>query len=286
MKRAAGVFPIRGSNFAPLSNLIVTGIPRSGTTLTAAIIDGMEDAVCINEPQWQSAWSRQGHDRATYVKRIRDDFGHTRATLLAGGSILTRVSPEGTDVTNFFDQSAPVRKRRPLTFAPMSRPGLQTNFLLAMKHNAHYACVLEELASLPDFAVLAVIRNPVDTLLSWRSLNIPVSSGSMPAAEPFWPEITEARGDTQDVLLVQARIVELFFRRFHALREKIAILRLEDLIDNPQSLNHLLDRRQRKHVPITPSRLATSAPAAETDRLRNYVAAHCPTAMNYYPAPG
>jgi hypothetical protein len=271
------------TGFSPSRNLIVTGIPRAGTTLTSALIDGMENAVCINEPKWQSAWSREGAARSAYVQRIADDFAAVRAALLAGDSIDVRASGDGSAVTNFFDRSATGRKRKPLTVAPMSRPGLAPDFLLAMKHNAHYACVLDELAALPDFSVLAIVRNPVATLLSWRSLSVPVSKGRMPAAEPYWPEIAEAAQGAPGLLVVQARIIELLFQRFHMLREKIAILRLEDIIASPQALNDLLGRRQRQPVAITPSNLMDEASATEIGRLRSAVIAHCPTAAKYYP---
>ncbi len=268
--------------FEPSTNLIVTGIPRAGTTLTSALIDAMEDAVCINEPIWQSRWSREERSRQRYVERIVADFAKVRAKLIEGGSVNVRASGDGTLVTNFFDQSAGGRKRKPLTTAPMSRPGLSQDFLLGMKHNAHYTCVLEELAATPGFSVLAAIRDPLATLVSWRSLSVPVSRGRLPAAEPFWPEIFDASRDTDDILVAQARILELFFRRYRALSDRIAIVRLEDIIADPRRLNRLLGRAQRNDVAIEPSRLASAAPDAERKLLGEYIKAYCPTAAEYY----
>jgi hypothetical protein len=274
---------MQGPGFRLTSNLIVTGIPRAGTTLTAALIDGMEDAVCLNEPKWQSTWSREETDRAAYVKRIVEDFARVRSILLAGGSVEIRASSDGVAVTNFFDQSAGGRKRKPLTFAPMSRAGLSPGFLLAMKHNAHYSCVLEELAATPGFCVLAIVRNPVATLLSWRSLDVPISKGRLPIAEPFWPEVAAAGRSTPDILLAQVRILELLFQRYTALSEKIAIIRLEDMIAKPDLLNTALGRKQRRPVTIEASRLSSSTPLKELKLLQDYVTAHCPTARHYYP---
>ena len=33
-------------------DIILTGIPRSGTTLAAQLIDLQVDSVCLNEPEW------------------------------------------------------------------------------------------------------------------------------------------------------------------------------------------------------------------------------------------
>lgn len=49
-----------------IRNLIVTGIPRSGTTFTAAFVDGLDDAVCLSEPDWQDARPREMNDRGEY----------------------------------------------------------------------------------------------------------------------------------------------------------------------------------------------------------------------------
>jgi hypothetical protein len=264
-------------------NLIVTGIPRGGTTLAAALIDALDDAVCINEPLWQSKWSREAASRQRYVERIVDDFARVRATLLAGGSVAVRASGDGEAVTNFFDRGQGPRRRKPLTTAPLSRPGLTPGFLLAMKHNAHYSCVLGDLAAVPGLSVLAIIRDPVAVLASWRSLNLPVSRGRLPAGEPFWPEIGEARRGTDDLLLVQARMVELFFRRYHELRDRIAIVRYEDIVGSPGLLARRFGRRPLRQVPVTPVEPPVSA---EITMLRDYVAAHCPTACRYYPPDG
>ena len=274
-----------GPGFRPTANLIVTGIPRAGTTLTAAMIDGMEDAVCLNEPEWQGTWSREVTGRAAYVQRIIDDFVRVRSTLLAGGSVEIRASADGAAVTNFFDQSPGKRKRKPLTFAPMSRAGLSPDFLLAMKHNAHYSCVLEDLAATPGFSVIAIVRDPLATLLSWRSLDIPISRGRLPIAEPFWPEVAAAALSTQDVLLAQVRILELFFRRYSALADRIAVIRLEDMIAKPDLAQYQAwAANSASSVTIEPSPLTSTAPATELKLLQDYVTAHCPSARAYYPA--
>ncbi len=262
-------------------NLIVTGLPRAGTTLTAALLDGLADTVCINEPKWQSRWSREGGSRADYVERIVSDFARVRETLLDGGTLAARVRADGGPLTNYFDAA---RNRLPVGLATLSRASLPPDFLLAMKHNAHYACVLPDLAAQGDVAVLAIIRDPVATLASWRSLDLPVSKGRMPAAEPYWPELRGIIQSTDDLLVRQARMLELLFARFDALKQRIAIVKLEDVIADPLTFARLLGRAQKTEVPITPSRIASSLSNDERAQIETAVASHCPTALRYYPS--
>ena len=56
------------------ANLIMTGVPRAGTTLATAIVDGHADCVALNEPKWQGLWSREMDDPAGYAERIFADF--------------------------------------------------------------------------------------------------------------------------------------------------------------------------------------------------------------------
>lgn len=263
------------------NNLIVTGVPRAGTTLTAALLDGLDDTVCINEPVWQSRWSREGGSREDYVARIAADFARVRATLLSGGSVETRVKGGGGTLTNYFD---PSRKRLDVALEPFTRAGLSPGFLLAMKHNAHYACVLPELAAQQDTGVLAIIRDPVTTIASWRSVDLPVSKGRLPAAEPYWPEIRNIHLSADDLLVKQARILEALFARFDALSDRIAIVKLEDVIADPLTFSRLLGREQLRSAPIAPSSVGASLDPAERERIEKAVAHHCPTALKYYPA--
>jgi hypothetical protein len=263
-------------------NLIVTGVPRAGTSLASALLDGLVDAVSINEPKWQHLWSREENERSRYVERIAADFVRVRATLLAGGCVPVRVQPGGDAITNFFDDSPEGRKRLVIENAPMARPGLTSDFLLAMKHNAHYSCVLPELARLEGFAVLAIVRDPRAILASWRSLDLPVSRGRIPAAEPFWPEVRAARVSTDKLLTVQARLVELFFARFLALDKRITIVKLEDVIADPLLFSRLTGRAQVRLIKIEPSKIASLLEESERAKIKEAVIRHCPAASLYY----
>src|SRR5690606_22245716 len=72
--------------------------------------------------------------------------------------------------------------------------------------------------------------HPVPTLLSWRSLDIPVSRGRLPSGERFWRKLSELVSGGHDLLQVQAGIYNLFCERYAKLEKKITILKYEDVV--------------------------------------------------------
>lgn len=266
----------------PTPKLLITGIPRAGTTLTTAIVDRHRDAVAISEPGWQGPWSREIPDRGAYVERLVEDFERVRLDILAGGSVPDRRDQHGRLYTNYYRDLAGPHPGRARETRDYSRPGLSPQFLLAMKHNAHYSCVLPDIVRETDFKVLAVVRHPVPTLLSWRSLDLPVSRGHMPAAEPFWPEIAALRCQSDDLLRIQAGIYELFCRRYQAMQEQIHIVKYENLVADPGILEPILGREYLGGVRIDPKPWRQRFERREIEKVSEYVRQYCPGAAAFY----
>lgn len=212
-------------------DVIVTGIPRSGTTLTAALIDRLPNTVCLNEPGWQVA--RAAHDGPGFARFIRDDFVTLRARLLKGDPVPDRRSPEGTAVTNYYATGTNGKMQEKFQIVPFTRAGLTSDFTLAIKHNGPYLAVLDELVKLADFRILAVVRHPVEVIYSWRSLDIPISRGELPNAVPFWKELADIVKAPMDLLEKQVRIYDLMWQRIHSYRDKVQILPYASIVQNP-----------------------------------------------------
>lgn len=263
-------------------NLIVTGIPRSGTTLAAALIDSLEDAVCLSEPDWQSLWSQEMTDRTEYVERIVKDFDRVRTALLAGESVSDRRNADGSPITNYFRRADRDRSQQ-FEILDVRCKGLSPGFLLGMKHNAHYTCVLPDLVTLPDLAILAIIRHPIPTILSWRSLDLPVSRGRLPAADRFWPEIPALWQTTNDLLEVQVRIYGLFCTRYKELSTRLTIIKYEDLVQDPGLLERCLDRKCVRQIPIETKKSSSLADRERISVIKQYLRRFCPIAYELYP---
>lgn len=217
--------------------LLITGIPRSGTTLAAALIDGAPDSYCLSEPDEQVGLMLASENAEVFVDRLAALLEAVRQTLLAGGKVADRRAVDGRPLTNYFADPGPDGQRETTyTLRLAGREGLPPDFLLASKHNALYVAVLPQLVRSGRFRILALVRDPVDALMSWRSLALPISSGRLPAAERFWEDMRELTLSALDLTEKQILICDLFCRRFAAWRHALSMLRYESLVSQPEVL--------------------------------------------------
>jgi hypothetical protein len=262
-----------------VTDIAITGIPRSGTSLLAALVDGLEDAVCLSEPPWQIPWFQGACETPVEaVDRVVADFAATRRRLLAGEPVRDRRAGDGTPVTNYF-RAGEVAYR----IEQFTRASLTSDFLLAIKHNAQYTSVLPDLVRAPRLQLIAVVRHPVPTILSWRSLRIPISEARLPASDRFWPEIAAAARASADVLEAQVRIFELFCARYEQLRDSLTLVRYEDLVREPEAVSRLAGRAVERPVEIRTPVHDRSGRRDEIVRIQRLVEKHAPATTALYP---
>ncbi|MBS0569612.1 MAG: sulfotransferase [Proteobacteria bacterium] len=263
-----------------MRNLILTGLPRAGTTLACALVDGLDDAVCLSEPDWQDTWSRETDDPRAYAARVHADFGRVRTLLAAGGEVLDRRAANGAAVTNYFRGAADGSHAPAYVLRAFRRPGLGADFLLGMKHNAHYTCALGDLAGHDQFAAIAIVRHPLATIQSWRAAtDLPINQGRLPAAERLWPDLARL-SDLADTLLRQVGIYRLFCERYLALADRVRVLRYEDIVRDPDAFVRLCGRGRARDVAVAPTpTVEDEATPIILARLRE----HCAIACRLYP---
>jgi len=205
-----------------------------------------------------------------------------RGILLTGGEIPDRRNPDGSAVTNYFPRSGAGGRERAYAVLPLRRSGLSPDFLLGMKQNAHYTCVIEELIGQPDFDLVAVVRHPLATIRSWRSAtDLPISRGRLPAAERLWPELVALAESTDDVLLRQVHIYRMFCERYLAFGARLRLLRYEDIVRDKTLLSTPYARGYVREIALHAD--TTVADAAETALIGAYLRQHCPVAYQLYP---
>src|ERR1051326_9173576 len=83
--------------------LILTGIPRSGTTLTASLMNALEGTICLHEPFQFRKFCLKSRDRADFVERCLSAFTQLRNSLLDGQPVMDGRKPDGSYPTNYFD---------------------------------------------------------------------------------------------------------------------------------------------------------------------------------------
>jgi hypothetical protein len=218
-------------------DLIITGVPRSGTTLAAAIIDRAPDSLCLSEPDHHVDLMSRAASPEDFVGSLCREFDAVRRTILGGGSVFDRRRADGAPITNYFADPLP-DGRREAVFASrgVTRSGLSADFVLGAKHNALYAAVLPEIVHSGRFRVIAVVRDPVAVLMSWRTLDLPVSRGRLPAGERFWPALAALGRADLDLTDKQIRICDLLLCRFGQLADRIAVIPYEVFAADPARL--------------------------------------------------
>jgi Sulfotransferase family len=234
--------------FSTATNIIVTGIPRSGTTLVAALIDRTADSLCLSEPPEAVQWIKESPTAKAYARRVVASFDGVRSTVLSGGTFSDMRAADGAAVTNYADGVRDGRRAFNFNSVASSRQGLSNNFLLAIKHNTPFAAVLPDLVQ-EDVPLFAMVRHPISVLLSWLSLDLPFSRAQFPDAERFWPEINEAGLLSGDRISAMAASYEMFCARF--LECRVPILKYEDLLADPDIIARLFGRNPRVDTDIS-----------------------------------
>lgn len=236
----------------PYTDVIVTGIPRSGTTLVAALLDNAENTVCLLEPDEHIRLLAGSTSAQCYVEALTTDFRRTRDRITAGLSVLDRRSANGCILTNYFSQQRPLGERREPRFEmkAIDTRHLQEGFTLAMKHNVEYTSVLPELVASRQFKIICPIRNPIATILSWNTLTTPVARGAIPAAGFFWREVERELETESDLVARQVLIFDSFCRRYFEYRDRISVVAYEHLLGKPELIAGLVERPVRETLQL------------------------------------
>lgn len=258
-----------------MPDVILTGIPRSGTTLAAALIDGLPDAVCLGEPAWHTA--KVAPTAEDFAKWLVGDFVQLRKKLLSREPVEDRRAAEGKALTNYY---APGKTA--FTLAPFTRPGLSPDFTLAVKHNGPYLAVLGPLTALQHFTIVAIVRHPVEVIHSWRTLNLPVSRGEMPGAAPYWPRLAKLIATKMDLLEKQVKMYDLMCQRIFELKDRIHILSYENLIASPQLLAGAIGIDAAPPASLI-EKSSRTIPAAERKTIEAALAKHGEHYKVFYP---
>lgn len=136
-------------------NVFITGIPRSGTSYLCTALHNLKDCVAINEPE-------EIFDHLDDVGPpwgMKRYYAGLRASILEGRPVLNKIS-DG----RLIEDTAIVCTDEP--YIPVVSSPV---FLLATKNTLGYLARLRNLAlAMADAVRFACIRNPFDTIASWK----------------------------------------------------------------------------------------------------------------------
>jgi hypothetical protein len=210
-------------------DVLVTGIPRSGTTLSCHLLNKLPDVVALHEPMDVSRFF--GVTDADEVRGIVERWcAETRRSVLERGVAPSKQvggkvpdNPVGAEI------GASGARRRIVTKGEVTidRP-VTADFTLVVKHPALFTVLVEALA--PRFPMIAIVRNPLPVLCSWNSVELHIRDGRVPATERLVPGLAEALERLPDATARQLHLVNWYFERYARLFDRSRIVRYEDLV--------------------------------------------------------
>ncbi len=207
------------------SDIILTGPPRSGTTLACFLLNKLPDTIALHEPMNLQMFP----DRQTGLGSVRSFFQEMRKSLLHNGMAISKVS-EGMIPSNPFGDSGEggresIVKKGLIHF---DKP-LTPDFKLIIKHNAHFTFLLPELQDY--FPVYILIRHPVATIASWNSVKAPVSAGNLKVLETLDPLMFASLAGISDLIERQVKLLDNIYKAFLK-ATKATYIRYEEIISS------------------------------------------------------
>lgn len=207
-------------------NILLTGLPRSGTTLTCSLLNRLPDCVALHEPM---AVDRLGVlAPAAFIGQIGAFFDEQRSRILREGKATSRAWQGRVPTNNQADPDEAGVRRWMLDGQEIEVTNVTgPDFSIFIKHPAFFTAALPVLVE--SFPCFALIRNPLSVLFSWRHVRIPVGEGRMPAAERYDRALAAALDAEPDRLERQLMLLDYCFDRYRTWLPG-RVLRYEDII--------------------------------------------------------
>lgn len=214
-----------------MKKYLLTGIPRSGTTLSCKILNSLDDVIALHEPISPNKLASSTSSCA--IREIITEIDAIERKLIAGEAF------EHGDATSLLLDN-PIEntinnglRRLSVKRGELQLPPQPSNLNLVVKQNALFASIIDE--AINYFHVVSVIRNPVDVFLSWMNVDLPINRGRIPGGEKFCKTLKDKLDNENDITRRQVYIYNWFLNQFRQYASKI--VKYEDIVDtNGQAL--------------------------------------------------
>jgi hypothetical protein len=208
-------------------NILITGTPRSGTTLTCHLLNKLPNVVALDTPM--RPIEMQGPDgTCKSVERFCEEQRRsilerkTAVSQEAGGAVVDNAA--GTTRTADGLREKVVAKGEIIIDKDLS-----PDFTLVIKQLGTFTALLDQLVT--GFLVYAVVRNPLPTLASWNTVTFPIRRGRVPNAEHFERGLRAQLKAIEDVLDRQIYLLGWFHERLRHCLPEDAIIRYEAIVE-------------------------------------------------------
>lgn len=215
----------------PMTTVLLTGMPRSGTTLACAMLNEHPDTVALLEPMLIAPHGDRGVALAqidAFVGRARESLLRDRTAPSKHRDGLVPDNSVGADrIVDGLLRPVDVERSQIRFDKPLSR-----NFRLVVKHPALFTALARDLA--PRYPLYAIIRDPLSVLASWQTVDMNIQRGQMPMAEAFSPRLAASLATVRPALERQVVIMEWMLRTYLVM-PRHRVIRYEDILAVPAS---------------------------------------------------
>lgn len=213
-----------------MKDILITGIPRSGTSLLTSLISKEKNILCFSEPKWLRE-IRDGKQSCCneFKSRLKSKIESIRCEIRKGNPIEIMVKKGSENLLdNYYSRSE--NKILNLKGSLKIHVEHSSELIICVKSNTLFTSCLSSLLDVKEWQIITIVRNPVSVLMSWRSLDIPISKGLLKIGEVYSNEVIEIVKE-QNLLIRQVKILNWFFKQYF-LNEKQMLIKYEDVISN------------------------------------------------------
>ncbi len=210
-------------------NILLTGVPRSGTTLTCHLLNKVPNTVALHEPMTVRLFAELPNHSAI-CDQIDTFMNQVRHLALTKGTVISKHINGQIPDNPVSAKSTDTGLRPPLAThgeIPIEKK-LDENFDLVIKHPGAFSAVIEGLVD--RFPCYAIVRNPLSILGSWNSISMAHRTGHAPAAERLDKNLANKLETISDNTDRQIYLLSWFFDKFLQVLPDTSIIRYENII--------------------------------------------------------
>ena len=233
-------------------DVILTGVPRSGTTLSCLLLSNVPNSIALNEAA-NFGHVQSAEDVMTVVEKF---FKDTRKSLVQKSQAIARATEEGLSDNNFSSQKSreKIVTKRMVQFDRK----FSNDCTIILKHNAIFTMMAKPL--LAKYEYYAIIRNPASILGSWNSVDVPVSRGRVRRSRQLNPSFHAGLNDLDNKGDKQLFILDWYFKTYGQLPIQ-NVIKYEDIISTGGAALNCILKDTGKY--------ATTLKSRNTSRLYN-----------------
>jgi len=259
--------------------VLITGIPRSGTSLLIKLLSEQHNTVCFSEPKWLKEIRHDKQSCEEFSKKLEEKIFNIRNEIKRGNPIeLTTKKGSNKLPDNYYIKGANkivnVKETR-LVHVEHSK-----DLIVCVKSNTLFTVCLQQLIDKRPWKIISVVRNPLYVLLSWRSLDIPISKGLIKIGEIYSREIREIVKE-KNLLIRQVKILDWFYKTYFLYNKNT--LKYEELVNDPQDIvNEILNSINCRAINLKTKNHEMNYSCKEKSEILRVLDAHAKHAKMFY----